>query len=144
MRAPLKLLPLFLPLILACSADDLISPSAGSTGRLQPASPFGLGSDADEDGVVDDDDNCPSTPNPGQEDADGDGVGDACDNCPAAPNSDQVDTDGDGIGDACDPTPSSPTNKAQCKNDGWAVFLFSNQGQCVRYVETGKDSRIGQ
>jgi len=35
-------------------------------------------SDADGDGVIDIDDNCPYTYNPGQEDADGDGVGDGC------------------------------------------------------------------
>jgi len=35
--------------------------------------------DGDEDGVVDEADNCPLVANPGQEDADGDAVGDACD-----------------------------------------------------------------
>lgn len=28
-----------------------------------------------------------------------------------------------------------------CKDGGWATFGFKNQGQCVRYVQTGKDSR---
>jgi hypothetical protein len=39
--------------------------------------------DADEDGIPDDQDNCPDTPNPNQEDIypppDGNGIGDACD-----------------------------------------------------------------
>jgi hypothetical protein len=34
--------------------------------------------DTDADGVPDEDDNCPTTPNPDQADTDGDGVGDAC------------------------------------------------------------------
>ena len=58
--------------------------------------------DTDEDGICDDDDNCPLVANPEQEDADGDGVGDACDNCPETANPEQEDADGDGVGDACE------------------------------------------
>ncbi|HUF54101.1 MAG TPA: S8 family serine peptidase [Dehalococcoidia bacterium] len=38
--------------------------------------------DGDADAVADQCDNCPSTPNPGQENQDGDAWADACDNCP--------------------------------------------------------------
>lgn len=62
--------------------------------------------DTDGDGVWDEDDNCPTTPNPDQADLDSDGVGDVCDNCPTTPNPGQEDNnginDGDGIGDACE------------------------------------------
>ena len=30
-----------------------------------------------------------------------------------------------------------PTSKDQCKNDGWKTFGFKNQGQCIKYVNTG-------
>lgn len=32
-------------------------------------------------------------------------------------------------------------NKDQCKSGVWEELGFRNQGQCVRFVETGKDSR---
>ncbi len=59
--------------------------------------------DADNDGVPDRSDNCPTIANPAQEDQDADGFGDVCDNCPTVANPNQLDTDGDMIGDACDP-----------------------------------------
>lgn len=37
----------------------------------------------------------------------------------------------------------SPENKDQCKDGEWEALGFRNQGQCVRFVETGKDSRVG-
>ncbi|MEE2828994.1 MAG: thrombospondin type 3 repeat-containing protein [Myxococcota bacterium] len=71
--------------------------------------------DADGDGVLNSDDNCPNEPNPDQADLDGDSFGDACDldddadgqpdladNCPTVSNPDQADLDLDGAGDACD------------------------------------------
>lgn len=31
--------------------------------------------------------------------------------------------------------------KNECKKGGWETFGFRNQGQCIRFVNTGKDSR---
>ncbi len=36
---------------------------------------------------------------------------------------------------------TNPVVKADCLNNGWKASGFKNQGQCVRFVETGKDSR---
>ena len=82
--------------------------------------------DADGDGVINWEDNCPRVVNPGQEDADEDGDGDRCDddadddgicdsfddvpyicsaapdNCPVVANPEQSDYDRDGIGDMCE------------------------------------------
>ncbi len=86
--------------------------------------------DFDNDGVLNDVDNCPVTPNPDQIDSDNDGLGDECDlpdppdndfdndgilddidNCPIDANPDQLDSDGDGAGDVCDsPIDPSPTS----------------------------------
>jgi arylsulfatase A-like enzyme len=58
--------------------------------------------DADQDGIDNEDDNCPHFQNPGQEDSDQDRVGDVCDSCPETPNPLQENQDFDWIGDACD------------------------------------------
>ncbi len=60
------------------------------------------GTDTDGDGILDDDDNCPTVKNAGQGDGDGDGVGDACDNCIDTANRGQANSDIDQFGDACD------------------------------------------
>jgi thrombospondin 2/3/4/5 len=99
--------------------------------------------DSDSDGYPDEQldcedqrcrmDNCPKTPNSGQEDADGDGMGNACDddadndnvlnlsdNCPLVPNSDQADSDREGpddVGDVCDNCPYVK-NRDQHDTDG--------------------------
>lgn len=39
------------------------------------------------------------------------------------------------------PAPADPLTKNECKNGGWENYGFKNQGQCVKFVETGKDSR---
>jgi hypothetical protein len=36
---------------------------------------------------------------------------------------------------------TDPTSMDQCKKGGWEDFGFKNQGQCIRFVNTGKDSR---
>jgi len=85
--------------------------------------------DMDGDGVPDDADNCPETPNAGQADADSDGTGDACDGCPADPNKvaagvcgcgvADTDSDGDGIADCNDNCPDlANPGQEDCNNDG--------------------------
>jgi hypothetical protein len=92
------------------------------------------GNDADNDGVQDSEDNCPTTYNPDQADSDGDGIGDECDvpfvdtdsdgiedsadNCPETYNPAQADSDGDGIGDACDNHYYDPAECAKANMDG--------------------------
>jgi hypothetical protein len=34
-----------------------------------------------------------------------------------------------------------PLTKDDCKQGGWIALGFSNQGRCIQYVNTGKDSR---
>ena len=36
---------------------------------------------------------------------------------------------------------SDPETKDDCKNGGWEDYGFRNQGQCIRFVNTGQDSR---
>lgn len=37
--------------------------------------------------------------------------------------------------------PPTATMKSDCKDGGFATYGFKNQGQCIKFVETGKDSR---
>jgi hypothetical protein len=66
--------------------------------------------DLDNDGVLENDDNCPAIANTDQTDTDGDEIGDACDNCPDLFNPDQLNSDGDPQGDACDPIIQVPVD----------------------------------
>ncbi len=85
-----------------------------------PAPDVSQAIDSDGDGILDENDNCPTIVNPEQTDLDDDGVGDACDedidgdgvpnttdNCVVTVNPDQIDWDGDKIGDACDLEPKN-------------------------------------
>lgn len=36
---------------------------------------------------------------------------------------------------------ADPVEKSECKDGSWETSGFKNQGQCVKFVETGKDSR---
>lgn len=108
-----------------CGLDPSGDADGLTCGAYDPDSCPTVAGDADGDGIPDASDNCPNTPNPGQEDADLDLVGDSCDvctdtdddgygnpgflkntcdldNCPTIFNPGQDDFDGDLIGDACD------------------------------------------
>jgi hypothetical protein len=96
--------------------------------------------DSDDDGVPDGIDNCPLTPNPGQEDADGDGVGDVCDNCPTTANPGQEDSDGDGVADACDNCPTT-ANPGQEDGDGDGVGDVCDN--CLTTANPGQEDSDG-
>lgn len=79
--------------------------------------------DNDGDGVPNNLDNCPNTPNPSQSDLDADGVGDVCDNCPTNANPGQEDADNDGIGDVCE--------NSFCQNAGQCPVVPNAVASCV-------------
>lgn len=73
-----------------------------------PVAYFTLLTDTDGDGVTDDQDNCPTTPNAGQANNDGDALGDVCD----------PDDDNDGVADGQDAFPFDPTESVDTDGDG--------------------------
>ena len=73
-----------------------------SRGTMYFRSKFKEDRDKDNDGILNENDNCPTSSNTDQADSDNDGVGNVCDNCPTTSNSNQLDSDNDGVGDACD------------------------------------------
>jgi len=67
-----------------------VAPTSGADGVEEPVEgSCPDGTDPDDDGVCDPEDNCPDQPNPEQDDQDGDGVGDICDSCPTIFNPQQ-------------------------------------------------------
>lgn len=90
------------------------TPVPVNPGGSMPGINFALTPDADGDGAIGSEDNCPEDYNPYQMDEDNDGIGNECDsdadgddvpndidNCVIDANPDQADGDGDGYGDAC-------------------------------------------
>ncbi len=130
------------PSIRASGRGSSSSSSAEGTStnlRYNDGGRYVVNTDIDADGVCDLQDNCRTTPNPGQADADGDGVGDACDNCPAAANAGQADADGDGPGDACDNCPAL-SNRYQADRDADGIGdLCDNCPAAANAVQTDTD-----
>jgi hypothetical protein len=127
--------------------------NVGAVGALARLAIVVSAPDTDEDGVPDESDNCPGTPNPEQLDADGDLAGDACDNCPSVAQGEQTDTDGDGVGDACE---ESLFQRGDVNGDGivagkttdiisyanWA-FLGGDPPPCMAAADVNGDGFVG-
>jgi MYXO-CTERM domain-containing protein len=72
----------FAPVVASTAQGDFLTAFAATPPELAYASRVQtvlLSNDFDGDGVENNVDNCPNTPNPDQDDADGDDIGDACD-----------------------------------------------------------------
>ncbi len=108
------------------AVGDIDASVTADLNGMQDCSDSTVGTDSDNDSILDIDDNCIFIANTDQKDADGDGVGDLCeptiyiydsdndgfsdlvDNCPLIANPDQKDSNGNGIGDSCDGSAPKP------------------------------------
>jgi len=121
--------------------DSLINPGASEMvgdSIDQNCDGLDIQGDQDEDGIVDQEDNCPLQANPDQTDIDGDGVGDSCDGCmqdstKITPGDcgcgiADVDQDQDGVSDCLDncpeefnPDQTPPIYYMDLDGDGYGV-----------------------
>ena len=81
-------------------------------------------------------------------DTDDDGIYDDEDNCPAISNADQADSNTNGIGDACESTSGSDasrmTNESSdiyIQNSARGIIMKAPNGKCYRYV-TDNDGNL--
>jgi len=76
-----------------------------------------------------------------ENDVDNDGVIDDCDNCPNDPNADQLDSDNDGLGDVCDEVAPAPGLGACCMMNADCDQLSEDECNAVggRYQGDGTD-----
>ena len=112
----------------------MVLPPQSSQGTILDLTVSIYAGDSDNDGIPDDQDNCPSVSNQDQLDSDRlcileppsqqcnyitDTFGDVCDNCPFVLNSDQTNSDQDDIGDDCDNCPNKANpNQEDSDQDG--------------------------
>lgn len=111
--------------------------------------------DLDQDCIHDPGDNCGASgtslvANSDQADADDDGVGDACDDCPTVCNPDQADSNGNGVGDVCECAPMGevpPTPGLQGQPDDrtfvWPAAAGATRYDVVRGTSAGLANHVG-